>query len=125
KPTNEKEEVQIPLSSALEVHLKFSLCFYGYFVGKRVAFLVVENYVRNSWKKYGIVRVMMNARGFFFEFSSVELVTKLGSMCLQSWGRLDYVRVLIDIRADQEFKDEMIVSITNVEDDGECWRNIN
>ena len=41
--------------------------------GVRVAFLVVEHYVKNGWKKYGNVRVMMNANGlFFFKFASSE-----------------------------------------------------
>ncbi|GKE26904.1 hypothetical protein Tco_1442288 [Tanacetum coccineum] len=28
---------------------------YGYFLGKRVAYPVVANYVRNTWGKYGLV----------------------------------------------------------------------
>ncbi|GKB88514.1 zinc knuckle CX2CX4HX4C containing protein, partial [Tanacetum coccineum] len=66
-------EVQIPLSSVLEVHTRFEFNLYGYFAGKRIAFLVVENYVRNAWKKYGIVCAMTNSNGlFFFKFSSME-----------------------------------------------------
>ncbi|GJY25195.1 hypothetical protein Tco_0399921, partial [Tanacetum coccineum] len=34
-------------------------------------------------------------------------------------GRLDYARTLIEIRADRELKNAMIISIPNVEDDGE------
>nr|GFA32153.1 hypothetical protein [Tanacetum cinerariifolium] len=42
-------------------------------VGKRVAFLVVECYVNNAWKKYGLVRVMMNSKGLcFFKFASTQ-----------------------------------------------------
>ena len=41
--------------------------------GVRVACLVVEHYVKNGWKKYGNVRVTMNANGlFFFKFASSE-----------------------------------------------------
>ena len=32
----------------------------------------MENYVKNAWKKYGIVRAMMNSKGLFFKFSSIE-----------------------------------------------------
>ncbi|GJR15330.1 hypothetical protein Tco_0797982 [Tanacetum coccineum] len=40
---------------------------------KKVAFPVVENYVRNARKKYGIVCAMMNSKGLlFFKFYSVE-----------------------------------------------------
>lgn len=32
---------------------------------------MVENYVRNAWAKFGILKVMMNSKGFFFfKFSS-------------------------------------------------------
>ncbi|GJS00878.1 DNA helicase [Tanacetum coccineum] len=57
------------------------------------------------------------------------MATKLGtsgmldsytsSMCLQSWGRLDYACALIDIRVDREFKEEMIIAIPDVEDNEE------
>ena len=40
------------------------------------------------------------------------------SMCLQSWGRMDYARALIDIRVYQELKEEMVIAIPNLEDDG-------
>ena len=51
KLSNDMVEVQIPLSSILEVHTRFEFNLYGYFVGKRVVFSVVEHYVRNAWKK--------------------------------------------------------------------------
>nr|GEZ26918.1 zinc knuckle CX2CX4HX4C [Tanacetum cinerariifolium] len=39
---------------------------HGYFIGKRVAFSVMEYYVRNNWEKYGLTRIVMNSKGFFF-----------------------------------------------------------
>ncbi|GKB03718.1 homeodomain-like protein [Tanacetum coccineum] len=49
---------------------KVSTCFehilYGYFIGKRMAFLIVEYYARNNWAKHGLKRIMMNNKGFFF-----------------------------------------------------------
>nr|GEX71509.1 zinc finger, CCHC-type [Tanacetum cinerariifolium] len=39
--------------------------------GKSVMFLVIENYVKNGWSIFGLVRTMMNSKGiFFFKFSS-------------------------------------------------------
>lgn len=36
-----------------------------------MAYLVVENYIKNTWSKYGLVKTMMNSKGlFFFKFSS-------------------------------------------------------
>nr|GFB62065.1 hypothetical protein [Tanacetum cinerariifolium] len=51
---------------------RLSNTIYGYFIGKRVAFPVVENYVFNAWGKFGIQKVM-NAKGFYFlKFSSMK-----------------------------------------------------
>nr|GEW78447.1 reverse transcriptase domain-containing protein [Tanacetum cinerariifolium] len=54
------------------------------------------------------------------------MATKLGnpimldsytsSMCLQSWGHMDYARALIDIKAYRELKKDMVIAIPNVED---------
>ncbi|GJT05975.1 reverse transcriptase domain-containing protein [Tanacetum coccineum] len=33
--------------------------------------------------------------------------------CMQSWGRMDYARALVDIRIDQALKDTMVISILN------------
>ncbi|GJU91234.1 sodium/hydrogen exchanger 6 [Tanacetum coccineum] len=48
------------------VSLRFENTLYGYFSGKRMAFPVVEYYVKNNWAKYGLKRIMLNAKGFFF-----------------------------------------------------------
>ncbi|GKC01501.1 ATPase, F1/V1/A1 complex, alpha/beta subunit [Tanacetum coccineum] len=70
KPINAKDEVKI---HNMEVQSRFDFSLYGYFVGKRLAFSVVEYYVKIAWQKYRIVRVMMNAKGFFFfKLSSTE-----------------------------------------------------
>ncbi|GKC86741.1 hypothetical protein Tco_1147390, partial [Tanacetum coccineum] len=80
KPTKEKAEVQIPLSSVLEFHssaMATKLCI------------------------------------------PVMLDSNTSSMCLQSWGHLDYARALIDVRANLEFKEEIIIVIPDVEDNEE------
>ncbi|GKB49578.1 putative reverse transcriptase domain-containing protein, partial [Tanacetum coccineum] len=45
-----------------------------FFLGKRMAYLIVANYVRNTWGKYGLVRSMLNSSTglFFFLFSSMD-----------------------------------------------------
>ncbi|GJT16019.1 zinc knuckle CX2CX4HX4C containing protein [Tanacetum coccineum] len=45
-------------------HVEYTL--YGYFIGKRIEFPVVEYYARNNWAKHGLKRIMMNTKGFFF-----------------------------------------------------------
>ncbi|GKE29133.1 hypothetical protein Tco_1444517 [Tanacetum coccineum] len=39
----------------LEVNERFSNFIYGFFLGKRLAYPVVENYVKNTWSKYGFL----------------------------------------------------------------------
>nr|GEY02625.1 reverse transcriptase domain-containing protein [Tanacetum cinerariifolium] len=74
KPINTNAKVKIPKASILDVHSKFGFSLYGYFVGTKVAFSVVENNIKNAWKKFGLVRVMMNSKGFFFfKFALIEV----------------------------------------------------
>ncbi|GKC32794.1 copia protein [Tanacetum coccineum] len=53
---------------------RFANATYGFFLGKRVAYPVIANYVRNTWGKYRIVRSMFNSstRLFSFQFSSMN-----------------------------------------------------
>ncbi|XP_021991376.1 uncharacterized protein LOC110888144 [Helianthus annuus] len=59
-------DVIIPLSSVKEVNDRFANTLYGYFLGKRLAFPVVDYFVKNTWAKYGLTKMMMNSNGFFF-----------------------------------------------------------
>ncbi|KAM0043987.1 putative RNA-directed DNA polymerase [Helianthus debilis subsp. tardiflorus] len=66
-------DVTIPLESVKKVQEKCSNVLYGYFLDKRLAFPVVEYFVKNRWNKYGFQKSMMNAKGFFFfKFDSRE-----------------------------------------------------
>nr|XP_043629989.1 uncharacterized protein LOC122601290 [Erigeron canadensis] len=66
-------DIVIPIDSVKEVTNRFSNSLYGYFLGDRLAFPVVENYVKNTWAKFGLKRLMMNDAGFFFfQFSSKQ-----------------------------------------------------
>ncbi|XP_035835825.1 uncharacterized protein LOC110919102 [Helianthus annuus] len=59
-------DVVIPLSSVKQVTDRYANTLYGYFLGKRLAFPVVDFFAKNNWMKYGLSRLMMNANGFFF-----------------------------------------------------------
>ncbi|GJR91684.1 zinc knuckle CX2CX4HX4C containing protein [Tanacetum coccineum] len=58
--------ISIPCKVVKNVSTRFEHALYGYFIGKRMAFPVVEYYARNSWTKHGLKRIMMNTKGFFF-----------------------------------------------------------
>ncbi|GJY12396.1 zinc knuckle CX2CX4HX4C containing protein [Tanacetum coccineum] len=70
-----------------EVSSYFNNTLYGYFVGKRLVFPLVENYVKNTWIKYGLERVM-NKNGFlFFKFftrDGMERVIENGPWLIRS-----------------------------------------
>ena len=63
-PTGENTEVQIPFSSVLEATSRYEHSLFDYFLGEKIAFPVVEQYVKNVWKKFGIVKAMKNLKGF-------------------------------------------------------------
>ncbi|GJV61610.1 zinc knuckle CX2CX4HX4C containing protein [Tanacetum coccineum] len=55
-----------------DVSDRFENTLYGYFIGKRLAFPVVENYVKNAWKKFGLERVMLTHGFFMFQFATKD-----------------------------------------------------
>ena len=68
----EGAHVTIPLKEIKDVSARFANTLYGYFIGKRLAFPIVENYVKNTWAKYGLERVMLNNGFFLFQFSTKD-----------------------------------------------------
>ncbi|GJS85708.1 putative reverse transcriptase domain-containing protein [Tanacetum coccineum] len=55
--------------SVCVVNEQFNNFVYGFFFGKRVAYPVVKNYVKNTWSKFGLVKSMTTKGIFFFMFS--------------------------------------------------------
>ncbi|GJY19568.1 retrotransposon protein, putative, ty1-copia subclass [Tanacetum coccineum] len=187
-------DVVVPVESIRAIIEQFANTTYGFFLGNRVAYPVVANYVRNTWGKYDLVRSMFNSstRLFSFQFNSMDgldamlengpwfirnnpliltkwhpyvnllkkdvkavpvwvklhgvpvtafsedglsaIATKLGTplmldsytsdMCMQSWGRSSYARVMIELRADVELKDNIIVDMSKITGDGHYICNI-
>ncbi|GJS18921.1 hypothetical protein Tco_0413393 [Tanacetum coccineum] len=64
--------VDIPLAAVEEVSQWFKNTLYGYFIGKRLAFPLVETYVKNAWAKFGLERTMLTNGFFFFQFATPE-----------------------------------------------------
>ncbi|GKE16580.1 probable leucine-rich repeat receptor-like protein kinase, partial [Tanacetum coccineum] len=114
--------------------------------GKRVAYPVVANYVRNTWGKYGLVRSMFSSSTglFSFQFRSMyglDAMLENGlwfirnhPLILKKWnpdenllkedGRSSYARVMIELRADVELKDNIIVAMLKVIGEGYYIFNI-
>ncbi|GKE13318.1 hypothetical protein Tco_1416869, partial [Tanacetum coccineum] len=72
------EIVVVPVEFIRAISERFANTAYGIFLGKWVAYPVVANYVRNTWGKYGLVKLMLNSsiRIFSLQFSSMEDVSK-------------------------------------------------
>ncbi|GJR93011.1 ribonuclease H-like domain-containing protein [Tanacetum coccineum] len=116
-------DVAIPLVLIEEVSNRFANTLYGYIIGKRLAFPIVENYVKNACVKYRIKRVMLHNGFFFFQFSTKEglslITTKLGqpimldaytcNMCLKSWGCNNYAQALIEVSSENVLVDLLVV----------------
>ncbi|XP_021971471.1 uncharacterized protein LOC110866638 [Helianthus annuus] len=180
-------DVVLPRDSVRAVQEKLANTLYGYFLGDRVAYPVVEYFVRNNWKKFGLQKTMMNANGFFFfkfadqsgmmsalkagpwiirsqplflniwsastklekkEVKTLQLWVKIHdvpitaymedglsliataigepkmldsyttNMCMDAWGRSSYARALIEISAENDFKEELVIAVPELDGDG-------
>nr|GEV78029.1 hypothetical protein [Tanacetum cinerariifolium] len=67
---NNSSKVILPMAAIDEVNARFVNTLYGFPVGKKLAFLMVENYVKHAWAKFGLKRAMMQHGAFMFQFDS-------------------------------------------------------
>ncbi|GKC22676.1 hypothetical protein Tco_1024826, partial [Tanacetum coccineum] len=88
----------VPLGSIRVVSERYANSVYGFFLGKRVAYLVIANYDGLS--------AIATKTG-----TPLILDSYTSDMCIQSWGRSSYGRALIEIQADVELKDTILVSM--------------
>ncbi|GJW48222.1 reverse transcriptase domain-containing protein [Tanacetum coccineum] len=71
-PAGNGMDVYVSKESVSVVNNRFNDTICGFFLGKRVAYLVVENYVKNTWTKFGLVKSRMIKDMFFLKFGSKE-----------------------------------------------------
>lgn len=80
--------ISIPRKVVQNVSTRLQNTLYGYFIGKRIAFPVVEYFAKNNWSKHGLKRIMMNAKGFFFfqfdSSASLDAVLEGGSWMVRN-----------------------------------------
>jgi hypothetical protein len=74
-------DLSVPMKVVEEVNTRFQNTLYGYFLGQRLAFPVVDYFVRNAWAKFGVQKVMMNAKG---SSSLNSIRRKVLVMCLKT-----------------------------------------
>ncbi|KAJ9535818.1 hypothetical protein OSB04_un001029 [Centaurea solstitialis] len=67
-----QSRVAIPKELATEVMKTHQSTLYGYFLGPRLHFPVVERYVKAAWGKFGFSDAMMNDNGiYYFKFNDL------------------------------------------------------
>ncbi|GJW78227.1 hypothetical protein Tco_0139909 [Tanacetum coccineum] len=93
-------DVVVSVESIRAINEQFFNTAYGFFLGKRVSYPVVANYVRNTWGKYGLVKSMLNSSTGIFSFQS------------------SYARALIEVRSDVELKDNIVVAMPKLVGEG-------
>ncbi|KAJ9536659.1 LOW QUALITY PROTEIN: hypothetical protein OSB04_un000132 [Centaurea solstitialis] len=79
-PLEEKtlSRVVLPMELTKEALKTHHTTLYGYFLGPRIPFPVVEGYVKNLWSKFGFVKAMMNNNGImFFKFNDLGGCTQV------------------------------------------------
>ncbi|GJZ68264.1 hypothetical protein Tco_0631504 [Tanacetum coccineum] len=104
-------DVVVPVESIRAISERFANTAYGFFLGKRVAYPVVANYV----KLYGVPVTVFSKDGLSAIATKIGTPLMLDSytsdMCLQSWGMSSYARAMIELRADVELKDTIVVAM--------------
>nr|GEU30618.1 hypothetical protein [Tanacetum cinerariifolium] len=142
--------VAIPFEAVEEVKSRFSNTLYGSFIGKRLTFPFVENYVKNTWAKYGLKRVQLHDDFFLFQFENKDCMDKVledgpwlictvplilnvwspntdlkkSKYVLKSWGKSTYARALIKVSAANELLDSLVIVIPIDKDNGHTLATI-
>nr|GEV82011.1 hypothetical protein [Tanacetum cinerariifolium] len=67
-------DVVVLVDSIRAISERFANTAYSFFLGKKVAYPIVANYVRNTWGKYRLIRSMFSSstRLFSFQFRSMD-----------------------------------------------------
>ncbi|GKD44933.1 putative reverse transcriptase domain-containing protein [Tanacetum coccineum] len=121
--------VAISLESICAISERYANMVYGFFLGIRVAYPVVDKYVKNTWSLYGLVKSMLSSSNslFFFKFSSKDGMDAMldngpwficnDPFILKKWNpdvnlfksKSSYARALIELRVNVELKDTIMV----------------
>nr|GEY58409.1 zinc knuckle CX2CX4HX4C [Tanacetum cinerariifolium] len=98
-----------------KVSLRFEHTLYGYFIGKRIAFPVVEYFVRNkgeTWVDTDHDEQQSLIASFIGKHVMLDSYTS--SMCSDSWGRSSFARCLIDVNSEADLVDVVTICIPSL-----------
>nr|GEU76983.1 peroxidase N1-like [Tanacetum cinerariifolium] len=102
-------DVIVLVESICAISKQFANTAYGFFLGKKVAYPVVANYVRNTWDA-------MLENGPWFIRNNPFILKKWhpDENLLKEDGRSSYSRVMIELRADVKLKDNIVVAMPKI-----------
>jgi hypothetical protein len=75
--TRSGSRVVIPMAVVDDMCTKLTNSLYGYFIGLRIAFPIVEDYVKHAWARFSFEHVILRNGFFIFKFSSREGMNKV------------------------------------------------
>ncbi|GJS09657.1 zinc knuckle CX2CX4HX4C containing protein [Tanacetum coccineum] len=95
----EGANVSIPRKAVETVSTRFSNSLYGYFIGKRIAFPVVEYYVRNNWGLEDVLEngpwMTCNSPIILKKWSMNTLLCKEELTCIPVWVKIHDVPIQV------------------------------
>ncbi|GJR48183.1 hypothetical protein Tco_1316286 [Tanacetum coccineum] len=120
-------DVIIPQEKLDTLSTRLENSLYGYFVGQRPAFPVVQNYVQNVWRKYGFMHVMVHQGSVPLilnvwnpnsvlkkeDIKKVPVWVKMFNVHVVAYlkGMNSYARALVEISADNDFVEYLVVAV--------------
>nr|GEV20708.1 putative reverse transcriptase domain-containing protein [Tanacetum cinerariifolium] len=106
----DNSDFMLPIAAVNAAKHKFKNTLVEFFIGKKMAFPLVNNYVTKTCSNFSFEKVMSDDDGvFYFKFASnkrVDQVLKQG-----------FARDLIEVNANKDLKQEVIMAIPNIKDD--------
>ncbi|GKA49843.1 retrotransposon protein, putative, ty1-copia subclass, partial [Tanacetum coccineum] len=122
-------DVVVSVDSIRAISERFANTAYGFSLGRRWHTLLLLNMLGMLGVKLHGVPVTA-----FSEDGLSVIATKLGTslmldsytsdMCMQSWGRSSYARVMIELRVDVELKDNIVVAMPKITRKGDYTCNV-
>ncbi|GJU58345.1 retrotransposon protein, putative, ty1-copia subclass [Tanacetum coccineum] len=111
-------DVVIQIESIYVVNERLSNTVYGFFLGNHVVYPVVENYVMNTWSKFGLVKSMMTKVDTGCDVNiMIEDVCNVPVLA-------SYARAMLELRADVELKDTIMVVVPKFVGEGYHMKTI-
>nr|GEV67231.1 zinc knuckle CX2CX4HX4C [Tanacetum cinerariifolium] len=113
--------VAIPFEAVEEVKYRFSNTLYGFFIAevkKAPVWIKLHHVPIVAYSKIGLSLITTQLG------KPIMLDSYTSSMCLSSWGKSTYARALIEVSAENELLDSLVIAIPIDKDNGHTLATI-